>query len=290
MPYQQLTCTVSANTVNWLTDWLSERGALAVTMQNDSSEAKFQLHPGETILWDNVSVSALFDNNDDILNKVCYELTQELKLSYELYELADQNWVELTQANFPIQHISNRLYIISPWHDRPNLGGSKLLTINPGLAFGTGDHPTTKLCLEWLASLNLKDQNVIDYGCGSGILALAALALGTKTAWAIDNDPQALEATRNNAKLNPEASSCKLHVLSDQNVTDISAPIVIANILAAPLIELAPKLTALVADDGVLVLSGMLTTDVRAVKAAYEANFSDVRIKQMGEWACLIMQ
>jgi ribosomal protein L11 methyltransferase len=200
VPYQQISATVPREKSDIISDELTAQAALAITLASANSEEVFQLKD-ERPLWEKTIIKALFA--DDWPIKITM---QELKkkfpdISWELEAIADEDWVRKTQENFPAQNFANKLWVLSSWEDINEFPGQKI-RIDPGLAFGTGTHDTTKLCLEFLANNAPANKTVIDYGCGSGILALGALALGAKKVGAIDHDAQALEATRNNAQLN----------------------------------------------------------------------------------------
>lgn len=254
-----------------LSDLLTDLGALSVSMQDAADEAIFQLEPGESPLWEHTKLDALF--NDSASTKAAINTLKKqepnlIKNDFYMETLEDQDWVRITQQHFQPQKHGKDLWICPAWSDISELSGT-LVKIDPGLAFGTGTHPTTSLCLEWLANHPPTNKTVIDYGCGSGILSLAALALDAKKVWAIDHDPQALTATHSNAKLNDYDHADRLAVLPPKECKNISADIVVANILANPLIELAPTLVALIESGGQLVLSGLLENEIERVCDAY---------------------
>ncbi len=176
---------------------------------------------------------------------------------------------------------ANRLWVC-PTDQEQYEEGTVCLTLDPGLAFGTGTHPTTALCLEWLASNDLTGKTVIDYGCGSGILAVAAILLGAKVAHAVDIDPQALTATRDNALKNNVAD--KIHCYLPEDFTPFQADVVLANILAKPLIDLSDSISALVLKDGALVLSGILAEQADSVISAYEPQIDFAPCVQQEDW------
>jgi ribosomal protein L11 methyltransferase len=188
--------------------------------------------------------------------------------SLGLQELADQDWVRLTQSQFTPVEITPDFWIVPTWHDKP-AGANKIITLDPGLAFGTGTHPTTRMCLRWIAAHEeaLKDQRVLDYGCGSGILAIGAALHGASFIDAVDIDEAAVQSTQENALANQVALNAGLpdQVSSESH----SYPVVLANILATPLKVLAPLLTGHVAPGGHLVLAGILERQEGELKAAY---------------------
>jgi ribosomal protein L11 methyltransferase len=181
-----------------------------------------------------------------------------------------------------------RLWICPSAHPIPDEAQAPIL-LDPGLAFGTGSHPTTALCLEAIDAIHPEGCDVIDYGCGSGVLGIAALVLGARRCWALDIDPQALVATRDNAQRNQVAE--RLEVTGDPaTLPGAGADLVVANILAGPLLALLPRLAGLVKEGGVLVLSGVLASQAGALRDAYAAHFEMASPRQRDDWVCLVGQ
>lgn len=272
-----------------LADLLSAAGAAAVSFEDAGDQPLFQLAPQATPLWQDVRISALFDpaaDIDSIIALIEIQLPEAAPLQAEKMLLEEQDWVRVTQNNFKPQCFGDSLWICPEWCNDEALHGT-VVTLDPGLAFGTGNHATTALCLEWLAKHPPRDQVVIDYGCGSGILALAALALGASNVLACDHDPQAIQATRNNAELNGFVTERNFNVFLPEQFPAIAADVVVANILANPLVELAPLFTELTKAQGTLVLSGLLETEIEKVIAAYTAAFNVVQTKTQAEWALI---
>lgn len=289
--WQQLIITLPQSDALTLAEWLEEY-ALSVSMQDAVDEALFQEQPDTMPLWQHVEIEALFAEKD---NKAT-ELVELIKLKYPhsqctLKLLAEQDWVRLTQSQFPPQCFADRLWIFPSWEIIPPQL-SRVVRIDPGLAFGTGTHPTTTLCLSWLGQQRLDNKTCIDFGCGSGILALSALALGAKKVWAIDHDPQALQATHNNAQLNSSFDEEALVIADDINqLPETPVDIVIANILAKPLIKLSSRLTQLTQPHtGYLILSGLLQTEQTQVIAAYQDHFELEDVQEKENWLCLILK
>src|SRR3990167_6340860 len=197
--WQQLEITTHANYAEEIADLLNEHGALSVSFNDAGNQALFQLTPDDTPLWSQTKITALFLQtvNIELILQHIKQSTSHTMMDYQISTLQDQDWVRQTQQNFPPQCFSEILWVIPSWCNS-NHYGNHTIKIDPGLAFGTGTHPTTALCLEWLAQHPPRDMTVIDFGCGSGILSLAALAMGAKEVYAIDHDPQALQATKNN--------------------------------------------------------------------------------------------
>ena len=196
----------------------------------------------------------------------------------------DQDWVRLTQAQFDPIPVGQRLLILPSWHAAETQAGDReALIIDPGLAFGTGSHPTTRLCLEWLDEHDLQGLRVIDYGCGSGILAIAAARLGAAEVIGIDIDPQAVLSTAENARIN----RVEVTALGGDAPLPPPADLVIANILSTPLKLLAPILSSLVAPGGRLVLSGVLERQIDEVASCYDPALNVQAWRTRDGWACL---
>jgi len=288
MPYIKLIITATAEQTEQISDLLTEQEALSISVEDAQDQALFQIEPEETPLWQHTKISALFSEKT-ITKPIIQQLQKKISKSLDITQetVKDEDWVRLTQEYFKPQFYGNSLCVCPKWCDDKDLSGT-IVKIDPGLAFGTGTHATTALCLDWLAHNPPKDKELIDYGCGSGILSLAALALGAKEVWAVDHDAQALEATGNNAQLNPIAKN-KLHILSPDAVPDIKAPIVIANILANPLIQLAPVISKLVASKGQLILSGILEEEAESVVKTYGNSFTLQETKIQEQWVRLAL-
>ncbi|MCC7515781.1 MAG: 50S ribosomal protein L11 methyltransferase [Pseudomonadales bacterium] len=257
--------------VDAVEDLLLALGAASVTYRDAADQPLFEPGPGEIALWQQVELVGLFaeDFRADELHAQLVAALGETLPPVRFEPLEDQVWERAWIEHFQPMAFGQRLWIYPSWAESPE-DDSIILRLDPGLAFGTGTHPTTALCLEWLDAQDLRGKTVIDYGCGSGILAIAALLLGASSASGYDNDPQALIATRDNATQN--ACADRLHVtLVDTHGEAIAqqAEIVMANILAGPLRELAPCIAPLVQRGGQLVLSGILADQAEPVMAAY---------------------
>lgn len=289
MSWQQLDITTEPEHAEALADLLHECGALSVSFKDAGDQPLFQLTPEETPLWSHTQLIALFSQDQDLQTviKTLREQPPFAILDCKISHLEEQDWVRQTQKNFPPQCFSEKLWIIPSWCNHAHYNSPKII-IDPGLAFGTGTHPTTALCLKWLAAHAPKNLTVMDYGSGSGILALAALALGAKRVYAVDHDPQALEATQNNATLNHFRPNA-LHVCLPEDVPTLKANLIIANILSQPLIELAPKISALAHRNATLLLSGLLTTEIDAIATAYASRFKVASASVKEEWAAVVL-
>lgn len=267
-----------------MSDFLQELGAVSVTFMDSQDTPIFEPLPGETRLWGNTDVIALFDAETP-MQEIVQALQDASYLKENLYkieQIEDKDWEREWMDNFHPMQFGKRLWICPSWREVPDANAVNVM-LDPGLAFGTGTHPTTALCLEWLDGLDLAGKTVIDFGCGSGILAIAALKLGAKQAIGIDIDPQAILASRNNAEQNGVAD--RLHLfLSDEKPQDLQADVVVANILAGPLKELYPIIAQLVKPQGDLGLSGILETQAASVCDAYAQRFALDEVAVREEW------
>jgi ribosomal protein L11 methyltransferase len=295
MPFLQLTISLGARDPSAVEDALFEAGASSVTLQDAADDPILEPGPGETPMWPTVTVRALFDANaarEPILDAVRSILGKPLPEHF-FERIEDRAWEREWLKDFRPMQFGKRLWIcpggMTPPSDllpTPQAPGPCLISLDPGLAFGTGTHPTTALCLEWLDGASLTGERVIDFGCGSGILAIAALKLGAKEAIGIDNDPQALLASRDNAERN-EVSE-QLTVQGVDAPLPAPAKIVLANILAGPLHDLAPQLASLVTPGGHLVLSGLLQEQAAALAQRYSAWFDMQTPTVREDWVRLV--
>ena len=264
-----------------------EAGALSVTLQDAADQPILEPAVGETPLWDDCVMTALFSSKIDT-NNVNEQMTTYLSgtINARWEQLEDKDWSQEWKQHFQPLKCGDRLWICPSWIAPPDLNAVNLI-LDPGLAFGTGSHPTTHLCLRWLDQQDLKGKIVIDYGCGSGILGIAALLLGAKQVIAVDNDPQALLASRDNAQRNNIAASRLSTYLPDDVPATICADVMVANILASPLISLAPKLCAMTKPKGLLCLAGLLENQIDAVSEPYLEQFTFSSPSIESEWAQL---
>ncbi len=288
MPWLQLQIPADPDTADQLEDLLLEMGADAVTMEDAADDPIFEPDPGTTPLWGETRVTGLFDasrNGEELCSAIrsaWHQQTQQDLPGIEIVLVEDKDWERAWMDEFHPLKYGERLWIVPSWHAAPDPDAANLL-LDPGLAFGTGTHPTTALCLEWLDGMDVEGAKVIDYGCGSGILALAALLLGASHAIGVDTDPQALEASRDNAQRN-QISEGRLELYLPGDEPGTQADILLANILAGPLITLAPQLAQKVRPGGHVVLSGILSWQARDVMSAYEPWFVMDEPEQREEW------
>ncbi|BCR25866.1 50S ribosomal protein L11 methyltransferase [Aquipseudomonas alcaligenes] len=273
MPWLQVRLAITPEQAETYEDALLGVGAVSVTFMDAEDQPIFEPDLGTTPLWSNTHLLALFEADTDPTNLVAHLqlLTGGELPAHEIEHIEDQDWERSWMDNFQPMRFGQRLWIVPSWHAAPEPEAVNLL-LDPGLAFGTGTHPTTALCLEWLDGQDLNDCTVIDFGCGSGILAIAALLLGAPQAIGTDIDPQALEASRDNAGRNG-IDPARFPVYLPADMPQQPAEVVVANILAGPLVSLAPQITALVKAGGRLALSGILAEQAEEVRAAYADAF-----------------
>ena len=270
--WQELHFTAKKEQVAALESWLFECGALSVTLEDDADQPLLEPGPGETPLWEAVSVTALFEGDrslDSVIDAVPRHLVATS--SAQPIPVADREWTRVWEDQFHPMQLGQRLWICPSWTAPPDPAAVNIV-LDPGLAFGTGTHPTTAMCLRAIDACVSHPIRVVDYGCGSGILGIAAARLGAGPVLAVDNDPQALVASRANAHANAvEEAQFAVVMPDDSAVTQWSgtAQLVVANILAGPLVTLAPTLLSLLAPGGQLLLAGLLKDQANEVIDAY---------------------
>ncbi len=286
-----VTLQAEAHKAEALSEALMDAGALSISIEDadagtDAEKPQFG-EPGHhpVGLWDHSRVIALFDADADLtvaLARAAADAGFDAVPPFTLEEIAEQNWVQLTQSQFEPIRVTERMWIVPSWHAAPDPAAINI-ELDPGMAFGTGSHPTTRLCLEWLCDAVQPGDSVLDYGCGSGILGIAAARLGAGDVLGVDIDDKALEAARDNAARNHVA----LRLQHSRQPLDARFNVVVANILTNPLCVLAPLLAARVAPGGRIALSGVLETQTEQVIAAY-APFLPLRVGAIHEgWARL---
>ncbi|MDE2196807.1 MAG: 50S ribosomal protein L11 methyltransferase [Gammaproteobacteria bacterium] len=266
---------------------LAEAGALSVTFTDAADQPIFEPDPGQVTLWSATRVTGLFHADTDweaVRIRLRTALQMEELPPHYFTPLAEREWVHEWLKDFTPMRFGRRLWICPTTYKPPDSGAINIL-LNPGLAFGTGTHPTTAMCLEWLDGEALAGRDVIDYGCGSGILAIAAARLGAHHVWGVDHDPQALTATRDNARANGVLAD--IDTCLPGQLPPLQVDALLANILAKPLMELAPRFAGLLKPGGVLLLSGILDTQENQVRAAYTPWFRFTVATRRGEWLSL---
>ena len=284
MPWQELTFQTDATHADALSGIFTEFGAVAVTFLDAQDQPIYEPAPGTQPLWKLVKISALFEEHDDLtaIQEFCH--SHPLIQDADIKLIADRDWERVWMDEFKPMRFGNRLWICPSWCEPPDPTAVNI-HLDPGLAFGTGTHATTAMCLEALDALDLTDKTVLDYGCGSGILAVAAMKLGACCIWAVDNDPQALIATTDNANKN-NIDLANFHIEHSNNFKPTPSDVVVANILANPLVALSEKLSNACKQH--LILSGILPEQAGMVKQAYQPYFNFMPDKQHNGWVCLI--
>lgn len=294
MAWQNLSLLTFASHVEAISTFLEEEGdAVAITWQAADDQALFEPDPDTTPLWSAIEVNALFPEDlvlAPLIQKLTQTFTEQAILRCKIRSIADQAWERVWLKDFHPMRFGQRLWVCPHGMEKPDPQGV-MVRLDPGLAFGTGTHPSTALCLEWLANNVQVGQTCIDYGCGSGILSLAAIRCGASYVLAVDHDPQALEATQINAAQNQITSEQILVFFPEQLKVSEKVDVVIANILAKPLTQLAGYFAQYVKGGGHCVLAGILREQVAMLQHHYSTHgfrFVDIAYKE--EWARLHLQ
>ena len=288
MPWIQLKLNATAANAEMIGELLMENSALSATFTDAHDTPIFEPLPGETRLWGDTDITGLYEADADMqaivaLLKKSPLLTDDF--AYKIEQLEDKDWEREWMVNFHPMKFGKRLWICPSWKPVPDENAVNVM-LDPGLAFGTGTHPTTALCLAWLDGQDLQDKVVIDFGCGSGILAIAALKLGAKRVIGIDIDPQAITASRDNAQRNNVSDQLELYLPGDLP-EGVLADVLVANILAGPLRELSTNIEALVKNNGALALSGILEQQADELIGVYSQWFTMDNAEIKEEWARL---
>ncbi|MFM9755427.1 50S ribosomal protein L11 methyltransferase [Aeromonas dhakensis] len=286
MPWIQIRINATAKTADKVSNMLLGRGAQAVTFMDAKDVPVYEPMPGETPLWGETEVMGLFDAETDPAPTIAFfqQIFGE-DVGYKVEPLEDKDWVREWMDHFHPMQFGERLWICPSWRDVPNPDAVNVM-LDPGLAFGTGTHPTTALCLQWLDGLDLAGKTVVDFGCGSGILGIAALKLGAARVIGIDIDPQAIQASRDNAMRNGVADQIELYLPADQP-QDVEADVVVANILAGPLRELAPLIAGHGKAGSLMALSGVLESQAPELETIYGQWFEMDPTAVKEEWCRL---
>jgi ribosomal protein L11 methyltransferase len=290
MPWLELSLTVRSEQQPRVEEALDDLGALSITLQDADAEtpdeqAIFEPGVGELPLWPTITLNALFDADTDRrgLSEALGDLLPWLEPDHmQFRDVADEDWERAWMDQFKPMAFGRRLWIY-PWNIEPPADEDIVVVrLDPGLAFGSGTHPTTALCLAWLDSLDLKGKSIVDFGCGSGILAIAALKLGAASAVGVDNDPQALTASADNAERNEVADRLALFLPEDLEAEP--ADVFIANILAGPLGELAPTFAAAAKPGAPFAISGILHGQEEELLQRYADWFDELRVDTQEDW------
>ena len=290
-PWLQLSLEPGKFPADRLEDALLAAGAIAVTLEDAGDHPILEPGPDQTPLWPTTRVTGLFDARATDISAVQALLLNELETTslppHQLNPLEHRDWVRAWMDDYHPMRFGERLWVC-PSHVTPPQPEAVNLIMEPGLAFGTGTHPTTALCLRWLEQADLTGRQVLDYGCGSGILAVAAVMLGAGWAWAVDIDPQALTATRDNARNNKVDD--RIEVFGAGELPPATVDVLVANILAGPLLALAPCFASRLRPGGMLVMSGLLERHAAEMEDTYGQWFErGPRLEQEG-WVLLQFQ
>lgn len=291
MSWMQVRFHTGAAEVEALENALLAAGALSVTLQDDADQPILEPELGTTPIWDNTQVIGLFEasrNSNELLQDIAAAFQAEggHELPRHKTELVeDKDWVRAWMDDYHPMPFGQRLWVCPSWREPPQPEAVNLL-LDPGLAFGTGTHPTTALCLRYLDREVQGNELIVDYGCGSGILGIAALLLGAKHMVGVDIDPQALTATRDNAGRNGIADD-RYEIYLPADTPAVQGDITVANILAGPLVELGPHIASLTRSGGKLALSGLLAEQAEEVSACYSQWFDMTPAQQQDDWVIL---
>jgi len=284
----QLHFYTDSKSVDIITRELEINGALAVTTKSNQSKPYYESEPGHFVPWQHICVTGLFPEEavvEPILSQIEKQLPQNSLQDFQIEALGDQDWERSCLESFQPIEVGTNLWVCPSWCTPPS-SPATVITLDPGLAFGTGSHATTRLCLQWLADAELTGCTILDYGCGSGILAIGALKLGAQQAWGVDTDPRALTTSLENSKVNNTKAKLKLGQ-PEALPADSKFDVVIANILANTLLALQPLLSEKVVEGGHLLLSGILESQFDAVLKAYEKEFIFEKYQQE-DWILLV--
>jgi ribosomal protein L11 methyltransferase len=281
MHWMNVTASSTSVRLDGLETWFWDHGAVSVTVEDKLNKPIYEPLPGEHPLWDEVLVTGLFESDISVEN-LTMELARDNYKLEDVVRLDDRAWEREWLSRFKPMQFGRRLWVC-PTGFSLEPAGKVIIQLDPGLAFGTGTHETTRLCLEYLDAIDVGGRDVIDYGCGSGILAIASALLGAKTVTGIDIDPQALAATTENARRNSVTVDTYL-----PGVALVASEIVLANILAQPLVELAPMLIETMKAGGLLILSGIMSSQADMVVEAYAGEVELVDRTELNGWVRLV--
>lgn len=265
-----------------------ELGAISISLRDAADEPIYEPLPGDTPVWRESIVTATFNQNCDLeslAQLMAARLPAQLAGGITHSSFHDQDWIQAYRQHFKPLQVAPELWIVPSWSDPPDPAAT-IIRLDPGLAFGTGSHPTTALCLAWLATEDLDNLRVIDFGCGSGILAIAAIKLGARHVEAIDIDEQALSACKSNMKTNA-IDAQQIKVSLPANAGSASVDLLLANILAGPLMDLATRFSALVRPGGKILLSGILLSQLNDIQSVYSEYFELEPASYRDDWVCI---
>ena len=285
MDWLQISFQIEKSQADLISEVLTGLGSLSITYSDTLDDAIYEPPFGQTPLWDNVTVNALFsaDINQEDIEASIFEICNVNAISS--FILKDRVWEDECKKDFHSMKFGENLWVCPSWESQAELPSDAIIiNMDPGLAFGTGSHQTTSLCLEYLDNNPPKNIDVIDFGCGTGILAIAAAKLGASRVLAIDNDPQAVISSKDNI-INNQCENIIKTIHSEDEIDFEGCDLLIANILTNPLINLAPTFAALVNPDGGLLLSGILKKQVDRVVGCYSEYFTNFEVSNIDEWS-----
>lgn len=288
MTWWQFSLNCRASELDQVEDLLLQLGASSLSIADAGDEPIYEPLPGTTPLWQESVLTATFDAAADpetLWQQISSALPPHLTADLRRHGLEERDWEEAYKNHFQPIQCAQDLWIVPSWSTPPDPRAT-IIELDPGLAFGTGSHPTTALCLAWLAANRPGGSSVIDYGCGSGILAIAAVKLGAAAVTALDIDKQALAATEANLRAN-RVDRSRVRVIDPGDIDDKPADLLIANILAGLLVELEPRFAALVKKGGQILLSGILKSQLEDIQLAYRTDFELAPAETREDWACI---
>jgi ribosomal protein L11 methyltransferase len=288
MTWQQLSVTCQAAQLEQVEDLMMELGALSISLCDAGDEPIYEPLPGDNPVWSESIVTATFSGDLDsetLAQMLAARLPPQLAQNVTRDSFQDRDWEQAYRQHFKPIQCAPRLWIVPSWIDPPDSSATNV-RLDPGLAFGTGGHPTTALCLAWLATQQLEDLELIDYGCGSGILAIAAIKLGAGRVRAVDIDRQALDACQSNMLVN-EIAAERIRVSLPEDVGDTATDLLMANILAGPLLDLVDRFAGLIRPGGGILLSGILKSQLDEIQSAYQKYFTLEPARYRDDWVCL---
>ena len=288
MTWWQFSLNCQASELEQVEELMQRLGALSISLSDAGDEPIYEPLPGDNPVWQESIIAATFDGANDhefLYRQLTRELPNHLASGVRLNTLQDEDWDQAYKQHFQALQCAPDLWIVPSWSEPPDPDAT-IIQLDPGLAFGTGSHPTTALCLAWLGANNINYRHVIDYGCGSGILAIAAIKLGAEQVVAVDIDTQALTACKSNMQVNRIGSE-QIQVILPEELQASPTDLLIANIFVGPLIDLAPRFADLVRPGGQILLSGILDAQVEEIQSAYRPRFKLDPPSYRDEWVCI---
>ena len=288
MAWWQFSLNCQASELEQVENLMMELGAVSISLSDAGDEPIYEPLPGDNPVWQESIVAATFDGASDhkfLYQQLTSQLPDHLARGVRLKTLQDQDWDQAYKQHFHPLQCAPDLWIVPSWSEPPDPAAT-IIQLDPGLAFGTGNHPTTALCLAWLGTSDIDGRRVIDFGCGSGILAIAAIKLGARQVIAVDIDAQALTACHSNMEVNG-INSEQIQVMLPEALDESTVDLLIANILAGPLLRLAPRFAGLVEPGGQILLSGILKTQLEDIQLAYQPYFNLDPASLREDWVCI---